>query len=214
MRNIHWVLTLTALLATGPAHAGSFMGKITMPEGKGRGGSVNLYGKYNKPAKQPDQSVGVVALMSKSASGARPLGPAPVMDQKDLQFNPNVLPVQLGTEVWFTNSDSYYHNVFSLSQVKNFDLGRYPNGDKKAIAFDKPGVVPVFCDIHADMQAYIVVVDTPFFCTTDADGNFQIDHVPPGDYEVWVWRPGDSGVSMHSTATVSLEKKKTAPEVR
>ena len=92
-----------------------------------------------------------------------------------------------GTTVDFPNRDPFFHNVFSLSKAKSFDLGRYTQDDVPSITFDTPGVVQVYCQIHADMNGYILVLDNPFFTVVGADGLFDIDGVPPGDYQLVAW---------------------------
>jgi plastocyanin len=109
------------------------------------------------------------------------------MDQRGEQFAPRVLAITVGTIVDFPNNDAKFHNVFSLSRVKKFDLGRYPVGRSKAVTFDKPGIVPVFCDIHSHMSAYILVFSHPFFAVTDAEGRYAIPNVPPGNYRLMIW---------------------------
>jgi plastocyanin len=112
------------------------------------------------------------------------------LDQKDEAFVPYVLPIAVGTTVDFPNRDKTYHNVFSLSRTKSFDLGRYARGQSKAVRFDRPGVVRVFCDIHSHMSAYILVFAHRFFAATDAEGRYHIDGIPPGTYELNVWTDG------------------------
>ena len=113
-----------------------------------------------------------------------------VMDQRNESFVPHVLAITTGTTVDFPNSDRFYHNVFSLSKIKTFDLGRYAAGHSKSIRFDRAGIVRVFCDIHSHMNAYIVVFSHPFFALTDGDGRYRIDNVPPGTYGVIAWNEG------------------------
>ena len=115
-----------------------------------------------------------------------------VMDQRDETFVPHVLAITAGTTVDFPNSDHIYHNVFSLSKTKSFDLGRYAMGHSKAIRFDRPGIVRVFCDIHSHMNAFILVFNHPFFAITDIEGRYRIDNVPPGNYGVIAWNEGIS----------------------
>lgn len=103
------------------------------------------------------------------------------------RFLPHVLAVRTGTTVQFPNDDALFHNVFSLSRVKSFDLGRYPKGASRTVTFPKAGVVPVFCHIHADMSAYIVVLDHTFFVTPDSAGRYALEGVPPGDYQLVAW---------------------------
>jgi len=113
-----------------------------------------------------------------------------VMDQRGERFVPHVLAITTGTIVDFPNSDHIYHNVFSLSRAKSFDLGRYAAGRSKPVRFDRPGIVRVFCDIHSHMNAFILVFGHPFFAMTDADGRYRIDNVPPGTYSLVAWNEG------------------------
>jgi len=115
-----------------------------------------------------------------------------VLDQRDERFVPHVLAITTGTVVDFPNSDRIYHNVFSLSKTRPFDLGRYAAGRSKAVTFDRPGVVRVFCDIHSHMNAFILVFNHPFFALTDTDGRYRIDNVPPGTYNLVAWNEGVS----------------------
>jgi len=109
--------------------------------------------------------------------------------QKDLLFEPTLLPVQTGTRVAFPNLDDTYHNVFSLSPAKRFDLGRYRPDEKPipSVVLDTPGLVTVRCDIHEHMRALILVVDTPHFVVTDAEGRFRLSGLPPGRHTLKVW---------------------------
>jgi plastocyanin len=114
-----------------------------------------------------------------------------VMDQRNETFVPYVLAVTVGTTVDFTNSDRTYHNVFSLSKAKRFDLGRYAKGQSKPVRFDRPGVVRVFCEIHSHMSAFILVFAHRFFATTDSEGRYRIDNVPSGTYTIVAWNDGE-----------------------
>jgi plastocyanin len=108
--------------------------------------------------------------------------------QERFRFLPAVLPVRTGTSVEFPNLDDSYHNVFSYSKPKRFDLGRYTKDEKPAaVLFDKPGVVKLFCEIHEHMRATVLVLDTPHFTRTDTNGNFRLEHVPAGKYTLKVW---------------------------
>jgi len=111
----------------------------------------------------------------------------PQLDQQDLMFRPLVLPVVVGTAVDFPNNDEVFHNVFSYSRAKEFDLGRYPKGQRRRVVFDELGVVNVYCDIHAYMYATVLVLDNPFFTVPDDDGNYFIPSVPPGTYKLAFW---------------------------
>jgi len=146
-----------------------------------------------RPQAAPDVRRGLVYLdvAPRSAFDDREPGRA-VMDQRNETFLPRLLAVQTGTTVDFPNSDSTYHNVFSLSRARRFDLGRYAAGKTKSVRFDRPGVVRVFCDIHSHMSAFVVVFNHPYFRVTDADGRFRIDNVPPGTYTVIGWYEGEA----------------------
>jgi len=126
-----------------------------------------------------------------------------IMDQRGERFVPHVLAITTGTIVDFPNSDQIYHNVFSLSKTRPFDLGRYAAGRSKPIRFDKPGIVRVFCDIHSHMNAFILVFSHPFFSLTDADGRYRIDNVPPGTYSVVAWNEGRASDPRTVTVTDS-----------
>src|SRR3974390_2110105 len=124
--------------------------------------------------------------------------PAPsqpvLMDQKGLRFSPSVLVVQKGTTVDFQNDDSVQHNVFwpSISGNKkdSHNMGTWPKGEKRSFKFDDPGVVPLLCNVHPEMSGYIVVSPTPYFAESDASGNYKIDNVPDGKYNIVAWHEG------------------------
>ncbi len=110
------------------------------------------------------------------------------MSQKDKTFVPSVLAVAVGCTVEFPNLDPFFHNVFSYSSVKQFDLGRFPQGESETVTFDKPGIVKVFCEIHYSMRAYVHILESPYFATSDERGNFIIKNVVPGTYTLNVWQ--------------------------
>jgi plastocyanin len=109
------------------------------------------------------------------------------LDQVNESFVPYVIAVRAGTEVDFPNRDRTYHNVFSLSKDSEFNLGRYASGRSRAVRFERPGIVRVFCEIHSHMSAFILVFAHRFFAVTDDDGRYRIDGVPPGTYTLAVW---------------------------
>lgn len=109
------------------------------------------------------------------------------IDQRDETFVPHLVAIVAGSEVAFPNSDEIYHNVFSFSRERPFDLGRYASGQSKSVRFDQPGIVRVFCDIHSHMSAYVVVLAHRFFAVSDDEGRYRIDNVPPGTYTVVAW---------------------------
>jgi plastocyanin len=118
--------------------------------------------------------------------------------QKNQGFTPRVLPVTVGARVEFPNQDPIYHNVFSVSPPKRFDLGKFGQGKSKSLVFDKPGLVNVYCDIHSNMEAFIVVLPNAWFVQPDAEGKFTLPPLPAGTYTVRVWHPdlGDRTVSV------------------
>ncbi|MDB6126479.1 MAG: hypothetical protein JWM35_375 [Verrucomicrobia bacterium] len=115
--------------------------------------------------------------------------PVVTMAQKDLAFVPLLLPIQVGTKVEFPNQDEVYHDVFSYSAPKRFDLGRYLADEKPVPSqtFDVPGLVTLRCDIHEHMRGLIIVLATPHFVITDADGHFKLSGLPPGKYVLKAW---------------------------
>ncbi len=109
------------------------------------------------------------------------------MVQKDKRFTPHVLMVRTGSVVDFPNADPFFHNVFSMYDGKRFDLGLYEAGTSRGVAFTRPGICYVFCNIHPEMSAAIIVVDTPFMALSARSGALAIPNVPPGRYTVAVW---------------------------
>ena len=173
--------------------------------------------RHRAGARPADEFRDVVVYLEMSdalAKLAGPQHPEPSMRQEGLAFVPHVLPVVRGTSVEFPNSDPVFHNVFSLSRAASFDLGRFPRGESRTLRFDTPGVVKVFCHIHSDMGAVILVLDNPFFTAPDGDGRFRIDGLPPGDYRITAWheraRPAtrplriDAGETTHVAFNIPL----------
>jgi len=113
----------------------------------------------------------------------------PTMDQKGLVFHPRVLPVVAGTTVEFLNNDNVMHNVFSPDKCANsFNLGSWGQGESRKYKFEKVGCQSVIlCNVHPEMEAFVVVLQNPYFSITDKDGNFKINNVPPGNYVLKVW---------------------------
>ena len=128
----------------------------------------------------------VVYLESVPGSNKRPAA-APAMRQRGEQFTPHVLPVLAGSTVQFPNEDPIYHNVFSLSRARTFDLGRYARGASKSVLFPSASLVQVFCHIHADMSGYVLVLQNPYFVQPDSQGRFSLDGIPPGTYRLVAW---------------------------
>ena len=123
---------------------------------------------------------------------ARPQTGRVVLDQRNLSFSPHILVVRVGTSVDFPNNDRVFHNVFSFRDGKRFDLGMYPVGTMLQVTFDQPGLSRIFCNIHPNMAAYVLTVDSPYFARADESGAFSIAAVPAGSYTYRAWRPGAS----------------------
>jgi len=150
----------------------------------------------------------VVYLDGSPPAGASPPVPSrlPKLAQRGQSFVPRVLPVAIGTRVDFPNYDPIYHNVFSVSPVKRFDLGKYARGKSKSVVFDKPGRVNVYCEIHSGMEAFIVVLPSKWFTQPDANGAFALPDLPAGTYSLKAWHP-DFG---ERSATVVVPEDKDA----
>ena len=113
--------------------------------------------------------------------------PSPQLVQRNKTFQPHVVIVEVGTVVEFPNKDPFFHNIFSLFDGKRFDLGLYESGSTRTVRFDRPGVSFLFCNIHAEMSAVVVAVETPYFTLSDPAGRVGITDVPDGRYEMHVW---------------------------
>jgi len=131
------------------------------------------------------------------------------MAQEGETFIPHVLPILVGSTVEFPNHDPIFHNVFSLSGAKTFDLGRYPRGDSRSVTFDQVGIIPVFCHIHSDMSAIIMVLDNPYFTVPGAGGRYRIGNIPPGTYTLVAWhersKPVEKQVEVIDDHTLELD---------
>ena len=154
--------------------------------------NVNDLGMH-APRDMPDLRRSVVYLESAPSLAFPDSEPQrATMDQRNETFVPHVLAIDVGTRVDFPNNDQTFHNVFSLSKPRRFDLGRYGRNQSKTIRFDKPGVVRVFCDIHSHMNAFVVVFNHPYHALTDDDGRYRIDNIPAGTYGVTAWHEGSA----------------------
>ena len=175
-----WVLTLFWLLLPTIAFGG---GAGTTGIVKG---DITIGGRATSDVVVSIEGLPIQALSSQlSALSSRKA----IVDQRDLKFIPRVLPVLVGTTVDFPNNDKTWHNVFSASEPKKFDLGLYPPGKSRSVIFDKPGVVRILCNVHPNMEAYVVVKGHTYFSATDKRGNYRINGVPLGKYRLEVWHP-------------------------
>ena len=161
---------IRVLLALLLASAGTIRGKITIKK------------KDGSDKKDYSEAVVYVADVDQPQASAR----AEIL-QKDRTFVPRVLAVAVGTQVGFPNADGIEHNVFSHSENSDFDLGRFGKGPGRPYKFDKVGVAEIFCNIHKNMVAYVVVTPSKLAAVTGPDGSFEIAGVPPGRHKVIVW---------------------------
>ncbi len=147
-------------------------------------GRVELTDSKAPRSSESDNS-GVVVWLA-PLSGTAPETPrvTAIMAHKKKTFVPHVLAIRTGSKVSFPNRDPFYHNAFSNYDGKVFDIGLHPPGSSREVTFDRPGIVRLFCNIHPTMSAVIVVLDTPFFAVSGANGAFEIPRVPEGDYSL------------------------------
>ena len=151
---------------------------------------------------------GAVVYAVPEAKAPPPPSRRAVLDQKNRMFVPHVLPIQTGTAVAFPNSDNVRHQVYSFSPVKRFQLPLYAGTPAAPIVFDRAGVVTVGCNIHDQMSAHIVVVDTPHFAVT-AQGRVELTGLPDGNYEVRVWHEGARDQLLPQPIRLSPDERKT-----
>ena len=163
------------------------VGSSDSDDPKRKAGGGMLHGTLQLQGK-PIGGLGLVMLWPKGAKAKITKRSAKfrVIEQRNKTFAPHVMAVPVGSTVAFPNFDSIYHNVFSLSQQR-FDLGMYKSGDMRQMVFDKPGIIRLGCNIHANMSAYLIVVDAPHYAVADQDGAFSFQSLKPGKYKVQAW---------------------------
>jgi len=185
------LIVLVALFAAPLARA---EGPVTLVRGSVRVKERSLFSGLS----ERDDRSGVVVYLT---GFAQPGDPAPAtLSQRGERFDPKLLPIVAGQSVVFPNFDRLYHNVFSVSPVKNFDLGQYRSTDPpRSVVFESPGLVPVYCNIHPHMISYVVVLENPAYAVTGADGRFEIAGAPPGPVTINAWMPGATRVSQDLT---------------
>ena len=177
-----------------------------------RGQTVTVTGKViragEKTSKIRQQGKAVVWLDPLEAgrlainSDAAHAAPRAQLIQKDKNFEPHLLVIPAGTLVDFPNRDPFFHNVFSLFDGKRFDLGLYEAGSTRAVRFDRPGVSYIFCNIHPQMSAVVIAMDTSYYTTASASGELVIKNVPPGRYRLEVWAEGASADQLQKLSRV------------
>src|SRR5215467_696487 len=152
-------------------------------------GSVELVASRDPMVRKHRDFSGVVVWLEPRVNSVSPPLPSRTaqMMQKNKMFTPHVLAVPLGGSVSFPNLDPIFHNAFSNFNGQIFDVGLYKPGSSRTVVFKRAGVVRVFCNIHPQMSAVILVLDTPYFAVSNKAGAFEIDDVPPGEYQVHVF---------------------------
>ena len=143
--------------------------------------------RVTRPAPPPSELSNVVVSIKDAPAAAHPQPMRTSISQRNESFVPRVAAITRGSTVEFPNLDSYFHNVFSLSRGASFDLGRYPRGESRSRTFTRPGLVKVYCHLHSEMSATIVVFDHPFYTVPAVDGTFVLSDVPAGEYRLSAW---------------------------
>ncbi len=176
------------LLTAGHAAAATLEGRVTLPKARSTPVVAQRYEIVSRSGVlSTNPPAAVVYLDGTFPRPAHP--PVAEIRQKDLTFLPSLLAVQVGTRVEFPNLDDTYHNIFSFSPPKRFDLGRYRAEERPVPSqvFDVPGLVTLRCDIHEHMRALVLVLPTPHFVVTDAEGRFRLTGLPPGRHTLKAW---------------------------
>lgn len=201
----------TRLRAAGRARVavGRLEGQVTLPDRRAtRTGDRYQSSTGESRDIQDVPAVAYIVGPIPGATTARPSGPLELA-QKGEAFRPPLLVVPVGAKVSFPNGDSLFHNVFSYSRARRFDLGRYPKGEAKTVVFDKPGYIKVLCEVHKWMRAGVLVVENPWYALVPESGRFQMDDLPAGRYRIVVETfdrraQADVVIPDGGTATVAL----------
>ena len=173
-----WRLAICFSLSIGLSLSGTVRGKVSIQEANG---------KRAKPLQLSNVVIWLSDVHPESATLVRANAIKTKMVQKNKTFTPHVLAVPIGSTIEFPNADPIFHNAFSNYNGQIFDIGLYPPGSTRSVKFQKPGVVRVFCNIHASMSAVIVVLNSPWFATSDAEGSFEMENVPDGTYHLGIY---------------------------
>lgn len=180
-------------------------------------GKVELFEQGNKRVGSAEVTNAVVFFQPETPVPLKPPSQPLDMITEDKQFEPRVLPVIQGSTVQFPNRDPILHNVFSVSPGNAFDLGFYQQGEGKAWRFEKTGLVRVYCNVHYDMVAYVLVLDTPHFVSPEADGSFRLTGLPEGPGRLTVWqeraRPWSRQISVPNASELQIALPLIRPRV-
>ena len=184
------VICLLAFFATAAARADATLeGLVQLPPPQlERPLNARYQTATEAPLTPSNPPSAVVYLEGNFPTAAAPLKSPAQMSQKNILFAPDLVAVRVGSEVEFPNLDDTYHNVFSYSKTKRFDLGRFRKGEKPGtVIFDKPGVITVHCEIHDRMRGIILVLESPYFTKTDTAGRYRLEHLPAGRFNLKAW---------------------------
>ena len=164
-------------------------GTVTLPKSSAQAQAAKRYAGQAGALAAPEPPTAVVFLEgAPPPADDKPATNVVQVIQKGMQFGPGLIAVRKGTRVEFPNGDDFYHNVFSYSKAKRFDLGRFLKDEKPpAVTFDQPGVVKLYCEIHEHMRGTVVVLDTPYFVKTDTNGVFRLTGLPAGQFKLKAW---------------------------
>lgn len=181
-------LLLVALTAAAQGTA-SIEGTVTLPKPTATTKPNPRYAGQTGALAAPEPPTAIVVLEGAPLpADAPPATNVVQVVQRGMQFGPGLLAVRKGTRVEFPNADDFYHNVFSYSKAKRFDLGRFlKNEQPAAVVFDQPGVVKLYCEIHEHMRGTILVLDTPYFVKTDTNGTYHLTGLPAGQFKLKAW---------------------------
>jgi plastocyanin len=188
LRGLLWLNAVFPILPVALLASAAVEGRVELPKSHSAPVQAKRYQIITKGGVLSTQPP--LAVVYLEGSFPQPVSlPTKQVTQKDLTFIPSLLPVRVGTKVEFPNLDDTYHNIFSYSPAKRFDLGRYRT-DERPIptqVFDKPGLVILRCDIHEHMRGLILVLNTPYFVMTDTNGHFRLEGLPAGHYTLKTW---------------------------
>lgn len=189
-------LTLALLLTLAvPTRAAALHGRVTVPPVPAAEATFRPYAGRASSLAAPERPPRGLVTDAVIFVDSQPEAPEPAprerpkLSQRGQAFEPRVVVVPTGGTVDFPNLDPVYHNVFSVSPLRRFDLGKYPRGQSRSVTFNKAGQVNVFCDIHSDMAGFILVVPNRHWARPGSDGSFELPDLPPGRHRVRAWHP-------------------------
>lgn len=214
-----WIASLLIGWLAAAAQAGDITGKVTLEStpgarkvGETRGSAG--YEKGDVPAPSESEVEDVVLYLEGDKLACTPqtkMSTQNTIVQKNKEFLPHVLPVTKGSKVYFRNQDPFPHHVYSVSQPGSFEIVKHGSTVRSQL-FDGAGEVEIFCGIHTKMNAYIMVVDSDYFCSPSRAGSYRISGVPAGQYSLWIWhprlpKPAKRTITVPATGSVNLDLK-------